>query len=60
MINAAAFLGPEPVLLVLVVALVLFGGQKVPELMRGLGQDPGEMKKNVDGVKSPLGANEPR
>jgi sec-independent protein translocase protein TatA len=31
-------LGPQEILVVAVVVLVLFGGKKIPELMRGLGQ----------------------
>jgi sec-independent protein translocase protein TatA len=31
-------LGPQEILVVAVVILVLFGGRKIPELMRGLGQ----------------------
>lgn len=52
MIQALAFLGPEPALLVLVVVLVLFGGQKIPELMRGVGQGIGEMRKGMEEIKN--------
>lgn len=31
-------LGPQEILVVAVMILVLFGGRKIPELMRGLGQ----------------------
>ena len=31
-------LGPQEILVVAVMILVLFGGKKIPELMRGLGQ----------------------
>ena len=49
-----AFFGPEPALLVLVVALVLFGGKKIPELMRGFGQGVGELKRGVEDAKSSM------
>ena len=52
--TAIAMLGPEPVLLLLVVVLVLFGGSKIPELMRGIGQGVGELKKGVDDVKGSM------
>ena len=52
--TAVAMLGPEPVLLLLVVVLVLFGGSKIPELMRGIGQGVGELKKGVDDVKGSM------
>lgn len=35
---------PEIILIVLVV-LLIFGGKKIPELMRGLGKGVGEFKK---------------
>ncbi len=38
-------LGPTEIILVLVVVLLLFGGRKIPELMRGLGQGMKEFKK---------------
>ena len=47
-------LGAEPVLIVLVIVLVLFGGSKIPELMRGIGQGVGELKRGVDDAKSTL------
>lgn len=40
---------PEIILIVLVV-LLIFGGKKIPELMRGLGKGVSEFKK---GVKDP-------
>lgn len=40
--------GPEMILIVLVVVL-LFGGKKIPELMRGLGKGMKEFKDAKDG-----------
>jgi sec-independent protein translocase protein TatA len=37
--------GLPELLLILVVILLLFGGKKIPELMRGLGQGIKEFKK---------------
>ena len=37
------FLGPE-MLVILVVVLLLFGGKKIPQLMKGLGQGIKEFK----------------
>ncbi|MDG1055550.1 MAG: twin-arginine translocase TatA/TatE family subunit, partial [Schleiferiaceae bacterium] len=31
-------MGPNQMILILVVVLLLFGGRKIPELMRGLGR----------------------
>ena len=47
MISLAIFLGefgPMQIILVLAVILLLFGGKKIPELMRGLGSGVKEFK----------------
>jgi len=46
MITSSIFLafGPWQVVLVVLVALLLFGGKKIPELMRGLGSGIKEFK----------------
>ncbi|MBV9868554.1 MAG: twin-arginine translocase TatA/TatE family subunit [Abitibacteriaceae bacterium] len=38
-------LGGDKIILVLLLVLILFGGQKIPEMMRGLGQGMKEFKK---------------
>ncbi|MGB1444211.1 MAG: twin-arginine translocase TatA/TatE family subunit [Flavobacteriaceae bacterium] len=38
-------IGPQQVILILVIVLLLFGGRKIPELMRGLGSGIKEFKK---------------
>ncbi len=43
------FLGPE-VLLIFFVVLLLFGGKKIPELMRGLGRGVREFNDARDSV----------
>ena len=37
-------IGPTQLLLIALVVLLLFGGRKIPELMRGLGQGMKEFK----------------
>lgn len=37
--------GPWQVIAILVVALLLFGGKKIPELMKGLGKGMKEFKE---------------
>lgn len=48
MLNTLGFLGAQEGLIVLLVVLVLFGGKKIPELMRGVGQGIGELKKGME------------
>jgi len=38
-------MGPDKLIIILIVVLLLFGGQKIPELMRGLGEGMKEFKK---------------
>lgn len=44
----ANIFGVESWLIVLIVVLLLFGGKKIPELMRGVGQGVGELKKGME------------
>ncbi|MEN3323804.1 twin-arginine translocase TatA/TatE family subunit [Mariniflexile soesokkakense] len=46
MISLGIFLaiGPMQIVLIVVVVLLLFGGKKIPELMRGLGSGIKEFK----------------
>ena len=37
-------IGPTQVILIVLVVLLLFGGRKIPELMRGLGRGVKEFK----------------
>lgn len=43
-------LGGGEIILILAIALMLFGGKKLPELARGLGQGIREFKKATGGV----------
>jgi len=45
MINLIFGLGPAEIGVVAMVVLVLFGGRKIPELMKGLGQGIKEFNK---------------
>ena len=44
-------IGPWEVVIVLVVVLIIFGGKKIPELARGLGQGLREFKKATHEIK---------
>ncbi|MFZ5940598.1 MAG: twin-arginine translocase TatA/TatE family subunit [Bacteroidota bacterium] len=41
--------GGAEILIILVVLLLLFGGRKIPELMKGIGQGMREFKKATKG-----------
>ena len=43
----AGVVGPWQIVIVVALALLLFGGKKIPELMRGIGQGMKEFKKAV-------------
>lgn len=45
-----AGLGGMEIAVILVIVLLLFGGKKIPELMRGLGKGIKEFKDGKDGV----------
>lgn len=47
-------LGWGEILLIAFVVLLLFGGKKIPELMRGLGRGVREFKDGRDNVKKEL------
>ena len=38
-------IGPQELVIVLLIVVVLFGGRKIPEIMRGLGQGIREFKQ---------------
>jgi sec-independent protein translocase protein TatA len=43
----AGVVGPWQIVLIVVIVLLLFGGKKIPELMKGLGQGMKEFKNAV-------------
>jgi len=47
-------LGGTEIILIVFVVLLLFGGKKIPELMRGLGRGVREFKDAKDNVKREL------
>ena len=55
-------LGWMEIVLIAFVVLLLFGGKKIPELMRGLGRGVREFKEGKDNVRKDVeeGASEKR
>jgi sec-independent protein translocase protein TatA len=53
-------LGTNEIIIILVIVLLLFGGRKIPELMRGLGKGVREFNDAKNNVKKEIeeGANE--
>lgn len=50
-ITQLLFIGSTELLLISGIALLLFGGKKLPEMMRGLGEGVREFKKGVNDAK---------
>ena len=48
------FIGTTELMLVAGIALLLFGGKKLPEMMRGMGQGVKEFKKGMHEVAEPI------
>ena len=47
-----ATLGTPEIIIIVAIVLLLFGGKKIPELMRGLGRGVKEFKEGKDGIDS--------
>jgi sec-independent protein translocase protein TatA len=47
-------IGGQELILILIVVLVLFGGRKIPELMRGLGRGIREFNDAKNNVKTEI------
>ena len=44
-------LGPLEIVIIILVVILIFGGKKIPELARGLGQGIREFKKTTKEIK---------
>lgn len=51
-------LGTPEILLIALVVLLLFGGKKIPELMKGLGKGVKSFKDGVKGIEDDLKVDE--
>lgn len=50
-------MGPTEIILILLVVVLLFGGKKIPQLMKGLGDGIKEFKKASKPDESPVVGN---
>ena len=44
-------IGGSEIIVIALIVLVLFGGKKIPELMKGLGKGVKEYKKAINGIE---------
>jgi sec-independent protein translocase protein TatA len=54
MVSHLLFIGTTELMLIAGIALLLFGGKKLPELMRGMGRGISEFKKGAKEVTDPI------
>ena len=47
-------LGPSELIIVALIVLLLFGGKKIPELMRGMGKGIREFNNAKDGMRDEI------
>jgi len=55
--NLLGVLGTQEIIIILVIVLLLFGGRKIPELMRGLGRGVREFNEAKNNVKQEIENN---
>jgi sec-independent protein translocase protein TatA len=55
--NLLGVLGTQEIIIILVIVLLLFGGRKIPELMRGLGRGMREFNDAKNNVRQEIENN---
>jgi sec-independent protein translocase protein TatA len=53
-VNLLGMLGTNEIIIILIIVLLLFGGRKIPELMRGLGKGVREFNDAKSNVKKEI------
>ena len=48
------FIGTQEVIIIAIIILLLFGGKKIPEPMRGIGKGVRSFKEGMDDVKNEM------
>ena len=54
MLLILGLIGTHEVIIIAIIILLLFGGKKIPELMRGIGKGVRSFKDGMDDVKSEI------
>jgi len=57
LLNSVA-LGQYEVIAIVVLILILFGGAKIPQLMRGVGKGVGELQKGLEEGRKGFGSSD--
>lgn len=50
-------LGTGEIIIISIVVLLLFGGRKIPELMKGIGKGIKSFKEGINGIENDLEGN---
>ena len=50
--------GPWEIVLIVLVVVLIFGGKKIPELMRGIGKGVRSFKEGINDVEKEIGSVE--
>lgn len=51
-------LGTAEIIIIAIIVLLLFGGKKIPELMKGLGKGVRNFKDGVKGIEDDINLND--
>jgi len=54
LLSVLLFFGPQDIILIALVVLLLFGGKKIPELMKGLGKGVKSFKDGMEGLEDDI------
>ncbi len=52
--------GAGEVVIIALIVLLLFGGKKIPELMKGIGKGVKSFKDGVKGIEEDINSDEPK
>ena len=53
-------LGMTEIIIIALIVLLLFGGKKIPELMKGIGKGVKSFKEGVKGIEEEINKDEPK